>query len=188
MSKKNLPTWLPRAIPVVLLFPVTRAAMLLLVLAVWEIVAKYRSGVARATEGADDALRRAVAAAEKAGEHIREAKGLEWQAMQLAAAEVNQNRTVMSGATIRAAEGVKTEVEGMVKEARSLEATAEKVRKLVEKAKAVAEEGDLDTADEMVVNVEKLLAKVVRGEQEVGEKVEVLKGKLWKISLGHGSG
>lgn len=162
--------------------------MLLLVLAVWEIVAKYRSGVAGATEGADQAIHRAVSAAEKAGEHVREAKGLELQAMQLAAAAVDDEDDDARSTTINAVREVKKEVEGMVKEVGGLGATVDKVRKQAEKAKVVAEEGDLELAGDMVVNVEKLLEKVVQGEKKVGEKVEVMRGKLWKMSLGHGSG
>jgi len=162
--------------------------MLLLVLAVWEIVAKYRSGVAGATEGADQAIHRAVSAAEKAGEHVREAKGLELQAMQLAAAVVDdEDDDARSRATINAVREVKKEVEGMVEEVGGLGATVDKVRKQAEKAKVVAEEGDLELAGDMVVNVEKLLEKVVQGEKKVGEKVEVMRRKLWKMSLGHGS-
>lgn len=39
----------------------------------------------------------------------------------------------------------------------------------------------------MMVNMEKLLEKVVQGEKKVEEKLEVMRGKLWKMSLGHGS-
>jgi hypothetical protein len=163
--------------------------MLLSVLAVWEIVAGYRSGVAGATEGADQALYRALEAAAKAGEHVRQAKGLELQAMQRAAAVVDDgDDDARARATISAVREVKREVEGMVKEVGGLGATVDKVRMQAEKAKVVAEEGDLELAGDMVVNVEKLLEKVVQGEKKVGERVEVMRGKLWKMSLGHGSG
>lgn len=162
--------------------------MLLLLLAVWEIVAKYRGGVALATGGADQAIHRAVSAAEKADEHVREARGLELQAMQLAAAVVDdEDDDVRSRATIDIARKVKNEVEEMVKEVGGLGAIVDKVKKLAEKAKVVAEKGDLKLAGDMVVNVEKLLEKLVQREKNVAGKVEMMRGKLWEISLVDGS-
>lgn len=149
----------------------------------------YRNGVAGVTDEADQAIHRAVSAAERAGEHVREAKGLEMQAMQLAAAVVDDDE--MGRAFFAAAREVKTEVEGMVKEAGLLGAKVDKVRKLAGRAKVVAEEGDLELAREMVVNVGKLEGIVVQAKEMVKEKVEKvegLKGRLWKLSLGEGDG
>jgi hypothetical protein len=159
------------------------------VLAVWEIVGKYRNGVARVTEEADLAIHRAVSAAEKAGEHVRETKGLEMQAMQLAAAVVDDaDDDETSRATVAAARAVKTEVEGMVKEVELLGVKVDKVRKLAERAKVAAEEGNLELTEEMVVNVGTLVERVVQGEEKVREKVEELRGRLWRLSLGQDSG
>ncbi|KAH7083759.1 hypothetical protein FB567DRAFT_529860 [Paraphoma chrysanthemicola] len=188
LSDKKLPTWLPRAIPVVLLFPITRAPIVLVLLAVWEIVAKYRNGIARVHNGANNAIHRAVTAAEKVGEHVREAKGLEWQAMQLSYAVVDEVDSTTRRNTMQTAGDAKSEVEGMTKIARFMEGKVDGVKELMEKAKAVAEEGDLETAGGMVVNAEKLLNKIGEAEQKAGNGVKLMRGKLWKISLGHGSG
>jgi len=150
-------------------------------------VGKYRNGVARVTEEADQAIHRAVSAAEKAGEHIRETKGLEMQAMQLAAAVVDDDDEA-SRATVAAARAVKTEVEGMVKGVELLGVKVDKVRKLAERAKVAAEEGNLELTEEMVVNVGTLVERVVQGEEKVREKVEGVRGRLWGLSLGQDSG
>ncbi|RYP11084.1 hypothetical protein DL764_000242 [Monosporascus ibericus] len=187
LTQKILPAWLPRAIPIVLLFSITRAITILLVLAVSEILKKYRKGVVGVTEEADQAIHRAVSAAGKAGELVREAKGLEMQAMQLAAAVVDDDNET-ARATVTAAREVKTEVEGIVKEVEVLGAKVDKVRELAERAKAVAEEGDLELAEEMVVNVGKLVERAVQGGEKVREKLEGVRGRLWGLSLGESSG
>jgi hypothetical protein len=189
LSKKMLPAWLPRVIPIVLLFPITRAVTLLFMLAAWEIMSEYRDGVTGITKDADQAINRAVSAAEKGDEHLREAKGLEMQAMQLAAAVMNNEKTWK--AIVAAAKELKTEVEGMEKDLRLFPAKVDKVRKLAERAKVVAEEGDLELAREIVVNVGRLEEMVVQVEEKVREKVdkvERLKGRLWNLSLGEASG
>lgn len=147
---------------------------------------RYRNGVARVTEEADRAIHRALSAAEKAGEHVREAKALEMQAMQLAAYDDDDET---SRATVAAARDVKTEVEGMVKEMLVLGGLkVDKVRTLAERAKLVAEEGHFEFTDEMVLNVGKMVERVVQEEVKVREKVEGVRGRLWRLSLGDDSG
>ena len=199
LSNKILPDRLPHIVLIALIFPVGRAVTLLFLLGAWEIVSKYRDGVAGVAKEADEAVRRATSASETAREAVREAKGLGMQAVQLAAAANNNNNnnnysynrnnfTSGAAAAIPAAREVKAEVEEMAKDTERLEAKVDKVKKLVERAKAVAEEGDLELAREMVTNAGTLIERVVRGETGATEKVEELKKRLWGLSLGECSG
>ncbi|KAK7177415.1 hypothetical protein PSPO01_16537 [Paraphaeosphaeria sporulosa] len=97
--------------------------------------------------------------------------------MQLAA--YNESST----AVVDAAKHVKKEVEDLVKETAALWPVVGKVRQLAERAKAVAEEGDLKLAGKIVVNVRKLAARVVQEENEVKTKVEWLRERLWGMGL-----
>jgi hypothetical protein len=89
VTKKRTSAWLPRALLILVLFLITRAAKLLVLLAVWELVGEYRNGVFRVTEEADRVMHCAVSASERAGEYIREARMLDMRAMQLAATVVD---------------------------------------------------------------------------------------------------
>lgn len=144
---------------------------------------KYRNDVARVTKDADHAIRAAVSASQKAGEYVREAKGLEMQALQLAT-NVADSKDTESREIVDKAKKVKTQVEKMGKDVGRLGGKVEEVRALAERAKGVAEEGNLELAQKMVVNTGTLVDYVVRMEENIKGMGEGARGKLWELALG----
>jgi hypothetical protein len=179
LYRKTLPSWvLSHVVPVVVLFPLARAATLLLFLAGVGIARKYHAGVAKATRDADAAVRRAEDAFARAAEHARAARALEMQALQLAAADTSR-------VCVDSVRKIKAEAEQVVAEvAGPLRRKVEKVRTVAEGASAAARnDGDLGFSGEMLVNLDKLVARLVQAEGELGVKVEKARESLWKLTL-----
>lgn len=155
--------------------------MLLLALAVWNLVRTYREGVSEVAEEAGKAVQRAVLAAENARGLAREARGFDAQAMQMAAAAVHGDGEGPS-AVISTAREVKGEVEGMAVDLAAAEEGVRKVRNLAERARVLAEEGDLAFATTVVVKVGKAAERVIEVEKRLKEKAEGMRQKLWDLS------
>ncbi|KAE8449112.1 hypothetical protein EG329_008495 [Mollisiaceae sp. DMI_Dod_QoI] len=188
-QEKILPAYFPRLLPILILFPLSRALALLSLFLAWTLVSKYHAGVLALNAAASQAIQHAEKALEKAHEQLREAKGWEMQAMQLAAAVLDdEDEDEDKKRKVGVVREVRGEVEGMMKEVEGLEGKVEKVRGLVGRAKGVAGGGDLELAGEMVGNVGRLVERVGQGGERVRERGGLVRERVWKLGLGEGEG
>ncbi|KAK0746596.1 hypothetical protein B0T18DRAFT_411970 [Schizothecium vesticola] len=167
-----LPDWVYyRAIPAVLLLSPTRAATFLVLLMLFG----FGRSLGKLASDADALLAKVDEAVAKSAEHVRVARVLEMQALQVGI-------TRPEGA-VEVVKEVKGLVEGVVQQGAELAGEeVEELRSIAAGARRVArEEGDLVLAGEMMAQLEESVEKLGQTEKEMGGKVEEVKRKLWGL-------
>ncbi|KAK1828987.1 hypothetical protein QBC39DRAFT_332796 [Podospora conica] len=167
-----LPDWVYyRAIPAVLLLTPTRAATFLVLLMLFG----FGRSLGKLASDADAQLAKVDEAMAKSAEHVRVARVMEMQALQ-----VGITRPEGAVEVVREVKGL---VEAVVQQGAKLAGEeVEELRKVAAGARRVArDEGDLVFADGMMAQLKKSVEELEQTEKEMGGKVEEMKRKLWGL-------
>ena len=167
-----LPDWVYyRAVPAVLLLSPTRAATLLVLLMLFG----FGRSLGKLASDADALLAKVDEAVAKSAEHVRVARVLEMQALQVGITRPE--------GTVEVVKEVKGLAEGVVQQSAELAGeVVEELRNVAAGARRVArEEGDLVLAGEMMAQLEESVEKLGQTEKEMGGKVDEMKRKLWGL-------
>lgn len=167
-----LPDWVYyRAIPAVLLLSPTRAVTFLVLLMLFG----FGRGLGKLATDSDTALAKAAESVSKAAEHVRVARVLEMQALQVGITRPE--------GCVDVVREVKALVEGVVQQGAELAGDrVGELRGIAAGAKRVArEEGDLVFAGEMMAQLHESVERLGQTEKDMAGKVEEIKRKLWGL-------